>query len=84
MTSVDLVTISEPDARSVLATAMAALGWAKNWREQAQTEGPTQGAAGERWDWYRNGSDAAARHDAHCVEEELRKVLGLPPREDDT
>jgi hypothetical protein len=69
-------------AQRILDTALGALTWAREWREQAQAQGPTEGEAGERYDWYRQGSDAAARHDYSCVEEELRKVLLLPPAED--
>lgn len=72
---------AEPDA--ILEAALGALRWAREWRETAQAEGPTEGAPGERYDWYRQGSAAAAGHDYRCVEEALRSVLGLPPVDDD-
>lgn len=78
------VTINEPDARRVLAEALRALGWARDWRESAQDEGPTGAQTGaENWTWYCRGSANAAEHDRRCAEETLRKVLGLPSVEDD-
>lgn len=71
------------EPRRILNAALGALDWAREWRGRAQSEGPTEGAAGERYDWYRQGSAAAARHDYACVDEALRKVLGLPTAEDD-
>jgi hypothetical protein len=75
--------MEQDTAYRILDTALGALTWAREWRERAQNEGPTEGAAGERYDWYRQGSEAAARHDFACVEEELRKLLLLPAAEDD-
>lgn len=71
------------EPRKILAAALHALTWAREWREKAQMEGPAEGLPGERYDWYRQGSASAAQHDYHCVNEELRKVLGLPSWEED-
>lgn len=75
--------MQEDQAYRILDTALGALTWAREWREREQATGPTEGAAGERYDWYRQGSAAAATHDYRCVEEKLRKVLLLPDAEDD-
>ena len=75
--------MQQDTAYRILDTALGALTWAREWRERAQAEGPSEGAAGERYAWYCQGSESAAKHDYACVEEELRKVLGLPSIEDD-
>jgi hypothetical protein len=78
------ITIEEAEARRVLAAALAALDWARDWRASAQEAGPASGQVGaDNWAWYCRGSENAAEHGRRCAEESLRKVLGLPSAEDD-
>jgi hypothetical protein len=74
----DRLRLPPADAQLVLSTALAVIDWAAAYRQKAQDEGPTEGAAGERWEWYCQGSFAAAKHDRDCVESELRRLLSLP------
>lgn len=68
----------DPAPAQIIVIALAALDWAREYREKEQASGPQEGEAGERWAWYQQGSAAAATHDRACVESELRKLFNLP------